>query len=699
MKVTSIAITNFRGIKYAEATGLRNIVIVAGQNGSGKSCIFDAIRLLKSAYGGYQHNEWQHFFGEFQIPINGNSNSIKNLFNVPNQDVFIKASFQLAQKEKEYLLLNAAELLEEGLWQTLFPEISPLNAHQRSLLSVQHRERQPEIKDTVKRELPLLIEEIGKAEISASMTIKPDGEVSTEESKLLKIIFSTYQPQKLGIIDYHGAQRHYGREAIQGLTVNFDQPIQQHSQYALYNYNSKYSNIKSEMAANYMRQIISEKADFEPQSGVTQSNLFESLQDLFATFFPDKTFIGPRPNSNGSISFPVKLADGSIHDLDELSSGEKEILYGYLRIRTSAPANSIILLDEPELHLNPRLIRGLPEFYRKHLGDTLGNQIWLVTHSDSLIREAVGNPNFNVFHMSPCSLVTNGGSQLKPLFVTKDLDVALTDLVGDLAAYKPGGKGLIFEGGGDADFDKTLVSELFPEETKGINLISGANKARVRQLHEILENAYNKGDLSTKFYAIVDKDFENIETVDKAVNRFSWNVYHIENYLLEPEIIKDTLNSLALKDNYDNRGVREQLTLAARRVVPDVLVQKMREFVNSQLISTINLGFDPQTKNVSEELHKAMTRSLDRFTSAANILSKTKLDLKKIEITTDLEDSFTDDRWIRELPGREILKQFVHLEKLPVNYDTFRNMIKNRMREKGFKPEGMKQIIEKICRD
>jgi len=101
----------------------------------------------------------------------------------------------------------------------------------------------------------------------------------------------------------------------------------------------------------------------------------------------------------GSLIFPVFLDDGSSHDINELSSGEKEVLYGYLRIQNTSPKNSILLLDEPELHLNPRLIMGLPKFYQKHLGIEKNNQIWLVTHSDTLLRETIGEPGFSVYHM------------------------------------------------------------------------------------------------------------------------------------------------------------------------------------------------------------------------------------------------------------------------------------------------------------
>ncbi|MFB9792492.1 AAA family ATPase [Shinella granuli] len=62
MRISRLDIKNFRGINLLKMNGLGDTIIIAGQNGSGKSCIFDAIRLLKSSYGGYQYNEWQQFF-------------------------------------------------------------------------------------------------------------------------------------------------------------------------------------------------------------------------------------------------------------------------------------------------------------------------------------------------------------------------------------------------------------------------------------------------------------------------------------------------------------------------------------------------------------------------------------------------------------------------------------------------------------
>jgi len=380
-----------------------------------------------------------------------------------------------------------------------------------------------------------------------------------------------------------------------------------------------------------------------------------------------------------------------------LSSGEKEILYGYLRIRSSAPKDSIILLDEPELHLNPRLIRGLPEFYRKHLGEALKNQLWLVTHSDALIREAVGKPGFNVFYMLPCGAEIAGTSQLRALVATTDLDAVMTDLVGDLAAYRPGGKGLIMEGGGDSDFDTTLALALFPTELQGINLISGSNKAKVHALHEVLARAYAKGDLPTKFFAVVDRDSEQRQTPTDGVTRFAWDVYHIENYLLEPRFVAETVNAFTLTNSMTPEIAYDKLSAAARQVVPTVLVHRITEFANSKFLSGINLGFDPTTSAVSGELRNAIERSLQKVQAAiSGELTEELLAEKEVELRKEIETSFANGTWKHLIPGREILKNFVQIEKIPTKYEAFRNQLISRMAAAGFKPDGMKVVIDKV---
>src|SRR5207249_9621288 len=94
----------------------------------------------------------------------------------------------------------------------------------------------------------------------------------------------------------------------------------------LYNYANKYANLKSEMASAYIRHLLGKEANPELP---TDDALTRTLKELFTTFFPGKEFLGPQPTQDGRLLFPVRLANGSEHDIDDLSYGEKEELTGY----------------------------------------------------------------------------------------------------------------------------------------------------------------------------------------------------------------------------------------------------------------------------------------------------------------------------------------------------------------------------------
>ena len=111
--------------------------------------------------------------------------------------------------------------------------------------------------------------------------------------------------------------------------------------------------------------------------------LSTTLEELFRVFYRER-HLRSVAVEGGEVAFPVWVDENTQHDINELSSGEKEILFAYLRARTLSPRQSVLLIDEPELHLNPGLVQGLPQFYEKNIGRDLENQIgWLPTRIDS----------------------------------------------------------------------------------------------------------------------------------------------------------------------------------------------------------------------------------------------------------------------------------------------------------------------------
>ena len=197
----------------------------------------------------------------------------------------------------------------------------------------------------------------------------------------------------------------------------------------------------------------------------------------------------------------------------------------------------------------------------------------------------------------------------------------------------------------------------------------------------------------------MDRDYDGATADPKAVNRFSWDVYHIENYLLIPEFLLSVLESIGAS-GYSEQVVLDKLGGAAREVVPTMLIHRMRQFVNGRLIGAINLGFPPDTLTIGKDLYGASARSVAKINAAlVNELSEAALLQQEQVFRTEFEQSFADGSWRTNLPGREILRRFVALESLPVGYEVFRNLIVSKMVERGYKPPGMKKVMDAIVAD
>src|SRR5258706_7008384 len=336
MRIRNLEVSNFRAITTLKLENLADVVVIAGPNGCGKSCVFDAIRLLKSSYGGYQANEWQSWYGEFQISLGQKQDELLSMFQDPAKPLTIAAEFSLAAEETAYLRANAEKLLQMQVWKEMRPELASWRFMDLLPLATQVRAHAPEVELRAREAMPQLEDELNSTSHWGRINILRGRDPVSNASRLLELVFSMYEPKNIGIIDYHGPTRNYAREQVGGINLNIegDEALRAH---ALYNYMNKYANLKTQMASGYVRKLLDKS-----QGGETSpsDDLTETLKELFATFFPGKEFLGPQPTKDGGLTFPVLTPSGTSHDINDLSSGEKEVLYGYLRLRNAAPRNS-----------------------------------------------------------------------------------------------------------------------------------------------------------------------------------------------------------------------------------------------------------------------------------------------------------------------------------------------------------------------
>lgn len=693
MKINSLKIVNFRGISSVILENLKNMVVIAGPNGCGKSCILDAIRLLKSIYGGYQQNEIHQWLSEFQINFTQDPEAFSGLMQDKTKEFEIAITFELQEEEISYLREHAAQLIQDTVWRQLVPELQGWTSVDTAPLAAQIRAKQGEVEDRTRDSLQAFLSEIETKIVNARIWIEPQfKQLRVQRSAALEIIFSVYKPNVIGVIEYNGPKRHYERENVQGVNLNLDQNQQmQRSHHALYNYGAKYSNVKGEMASTYVREALAKNAGVEFNEKQTLTN---TLRDLFQQFFPDKQFLGPVATKEGYLKFPVKTQSGTEHDLNELSSGEKEILFGYLRLRNSAPKNSVILLDEPELHLNPRLLRGLPAFYHKNLGISLNNQIWLVTHSDALLRESVGAGDFSVFHMSPTKGTNE--NQVKLITMEIELEQAVIDLVGDLASYRPGAKVVILEGE-DSEFDRKMIGTLFPKFSSEVNTISGGNKAGVKRLRDAMEKAAISGKIPIKVLSITDADLDDILANDDNTS-WQWDAYHIENYLLVPDIIRQVLIDIRPGDNtFNNDQIYEFLLEAAKECVPSLVRHVIQLQVNQQIVGLVNTKTNPNHSSIAESLYEVLVASKSRLDNVfQSSFTVDKLREREAHLQSEFRASLSNGLWIQKHRGRDILRRFAGKHVTDMKYEIFRNLIISKMASIGYHPPGMKSVIDAI---
>lgn len=112
-----------------------------------------------------------------------------------------------------------------------------------------------------------------------------------------------------------------------------------------------------------------------------QKDLYAEIEKVYKAVFPERRFEGPVPREMDILSEPwFYLYDGkNRYEISEMSGGERAVFPMLMDFASWNIHNSVILIDEVELHLHPpmqqALFRALPKLGKN-------NQFIVTTHSD-----------------------------------------------------------------------------------------------------------------------------------------------------------------------------------------------------------------------------------------------------------------------------------------------------------------------------
>ena len=117
---------------------------------------------------------------------------------------------------------------------------------------------------------------------------------------------------------------------------------------------------------------------------------------------------------------------GEEFDINDLSSGEKQLFLRTLSIKMLEPNNSIILIDEPELSLHPKWQQKIIEVYKK-IGEN--NQIIVATHSPHILGSVSNENIFILYRNENGKIEAKTGDELYSSY-GQPVDRVLKDIMG-----------------------------------------------------------------------------------------------------------------------------------------------------------------------------------------------------------------------------------------------------------------------------
>ncbi len=392
----------------------------------------------------------------------------------------------------------------------------------------------------------------------------------------------------------------------------------------------------------------------------------KEIRDFFNNFFAPMEFVDVRIDSS-PFKYIIRTPRGDI-DIDDLSGGEKEILNTFIRFHQLKPEGAVILFDEADAHLHPDLERRYLEIL-KSFSNT--NQLWLTTHSPEMMISA-GSESLYTVLKEPLNNRTN---QLVRVSNDDILHEALSDVMGSRGLISFNQR-IIFIEGEESSTDRYIYEHFYPPGKYNVSFVPAGNSATVRKTAEQVNCLLSSNIGFQDYYSIIDGDIERSIDPPPDGRLFKLNVYHIENFLLDEQVIYDVTKVLmADKMPYDNADqVKAKL---CELILSENHLNPFTKAILDARIAKI-------AKKAWDSVYKGSVNEIEEFERPDfNLVKK---DSKKL-----MEKSIKDGTWKSKCKGRALIRAFCSQHN--IRYEHFKNLLVSRIKEP---PDDFRNIMNEI---
>lgn len=503
--------------------------------------------------------------------------------------------------------------------------------------------------------------------------------IQTSRDENVRILLQHYEPGSgVGIVEYLNPYRRMPHSRLQAISLT-GMSLEIEKRRRIYEVETKFNELKEYLATLTLRDL-----QIFMQTGQKQDSL-AVIKQVFNDFFNPKTFAGVEIGE-GEMYFWVDTPSGR-HDIDNLSSGEQEIFMVFLNLLKLKLRGSILLYDEPDLHLNAALQRRLLSQLKAVGAD---NQIWIATHSADI----VGSASYDeIFHMK----LYEGGNQVGRL--EEDVEkLSIFKSLGASIGVQLSSERVIFLEGNDPGGDKEILERLFPQYLNRISFVPTGSVTALMGVATRATELLKQASTYAQFYLIRDRDFLSEDDVKRIKEEyggrlFVWNRYEIENYFLDSALVLHVLKSLGVSKWDNEMAVENALLEVANELKEDTLLA----WANFELENRMGaFSFKGKGDTIEDKLKDGANRAIARFNEQ---LPQEKILEVIAEKRKRVSQEWTKGLWRIICPGQRILRSFAGKHCPGVRYDYFRNLIVSEMIEQEKIPNDFKQVISQILEE
>lgn len=256
------------------------------------------------------------------------------------------------------------------------------------------------------------------------------------------------------------------------------------------------------------------------------------------------------------------LMDGKALPLESLGTGIHQVIM--LAVATTVLENTVVCIEEPELHLHPNLQRKLIRYIK----DNTNNQYIITTHSAHLLDTSIAAV-FHVRYENGQSIVTPVIKSYEKFLVCEDLGYRASDILqSNCIIWVEGPSDRIYLNHWIRDIDNNLIEGVH----YSIMFYGGKLLSHLSSEHEDVESFISLRSINRKMCVVMDSDKQTPKTkindtkqrLKEEFNKgpgFAWITKgkEIENYI-DPELIETVVRSIHKDvDKLESKGIYSNL--------------------------------------------------------------------------------------------------------------------------------------------